>query len=78
MKTYSVTGIQPPGRVNLRLGGRFQEVNLHDLSQQQLAELYAAGCEFVRVTEAPESKSTVTPPRQVEIVKNKPKKSYRK
>lgn len=78
MKTYSVTGIQPPGRVNMRLGGRFQEFNLCDLTQEQLAELHSSGCQYVKETDAPETKSTVSPPRKVEIKKKEPEKNKKK
>ena len=73
---YSIVGIQPPGHVNIRLGGRFREVKLFDLSQEQLAELHADGCPYVILSEIPESKSKVTSTKPVVIEKKY--KGYKK
>lgn len=43
--------INPPGRINLRLRGRFVTVTLDTLSQGDLKELYDNGCQFVGYTD---------------------------
>lgn len=73
---YSIVGIQPPGHANVRLGGRFREVHLFELSQEQLAELHKDGCPHVILSEIPESKSKVTPTKPVTIEKKN--QGYRK
>ena len=47
-KYFKVVGIQPPGRVDLLKRG---EVRLHELSDEQLYEIYKEGnCPFVKMT----------------------------
>jgi hypothetical protein len=43
-------GIKAPGRINLKLDGRFQTVALDDLSQDKLKQLYDNGCNYVGLT----------------------------
>jgi len=43
-------GINAPGRLNTKLGGRFQEIALDSLNDEQLEELYNAGCTYVEPT----------------------------
>lgn len=73
---YSIVGIQPPGHANVRLGGRFREVHLFELSQEQLAELHNDGCPNVILSEIPETKSQVSSTKPVVIEKKY--KGYKK
>ena len=45
-------GINPPGRVNILLDGRYQEVSLDNLPDDKLKQLYEGGCPYVRPTDA--------------------------
>lgn len=44
-------GIKAPGRVNVKLAGRFSEVCLDHLQDSQLKELYESGFPYVEPTE---------------------------
>lgn len=51
-KIFERYGINAPGRINLKLDGRFQTVVLDELSDEKLQQLYDAGCKYVRPTES--------------------------
>jgi hypothetical protein len=44
---YYVDGIQEPGKVNVVLDGRVQDVLLHEANQTTLAKLHKQGCPYV-------------------------------
>jgi hypothetical protein len=47
MQKFKVININPPGRVNVLLQGKFRDVNLYDLNDTQLQELYEAKSKYV-------------------------------
>lgn len=47
---YRLDGLMSPGRVNVWLGGRFQTVNIEDLDDAQMKELFENGCPYVKRT----------------------------
>ncbi len=53
---YKRVNINPPGRINLKLDGRFQTVVLDDLPQDKLRQLFENGCKYVGVDDATEAK----------------------
>lgn len=58
-KLFVRFGIEAPGRVNLKLDGKFQEVTLDSLSDEKLRQLYENGCRFVAPT--PEGRAVLFP-----------------
>jgi hypothetical protein len=52
-RKFKRININAPGRINLRLGGRFQEVAIDNLNDDQLAELYDNGCPYVCLVDPP-------------------------
>lgn len=47
---YRIVGINPPGRANVKLNGFFKEVNLYDLSQDELKQLHEQGIPHIEIT----------------------------
>lgn len=47
---YRVIGIMEPGRVNVYLHGRFQDVNLCEQSDEILKVLHDDGCPYIQKT----------------------------
>lgn len=45
---YAVVGIARPGRINVKFNGKFRDVNLFDMNQSQLQELYNNKCPYVK------------------------------
>lgn len=59
-----------PGRVNVLLNGRFQDVNLFELDEVSLAKLHEDGCPYIQKTpeavlaaDASKPKIEVKPPK---------------
>ncbi len=44
---FFISLLKSPGRINVMLDGRFQTVNLDDLSQDKLQQLFDNGCPYV-------------------------------
>jgi hypothetical protein len=49
-KLFKIVGIVEPGKVSLKLDGRFQEVNLYSLPDEKLKQLHDAKCSYVQAT----------------------------
>jgi hypothetical protein len=49
MTKYHIVGIQEPGKVNTLFKGSFRDICLFNLPQEDLAELFNAGCPFVKI-----------------------------
>lgn len=47
---FEIIGISSPGRVNIKLDGRFQTINLESLPDDKLQQLYENGCHFIQPT----------------------------
>lgn len=55
MSKYQIIGIKFPGRINLRLRNRFQEVALYHLDERSLEDLFNDGCPYVVLAQPPVS-----------------------
>ena len=67
-KNFQRYGINAPGRINTKIGGRFREVVLDDLSDEQLEELYNNGCKYVEPT--PEGRKKLFPENVITYYEN--------
>lgn len=50
MEMFNITGIMHPGRINVKVDGRFMDVELYKASDEVLGKLYADGCPYVVLT----------------------------
>jgi len=46
-KKFNIRGIAEPGKINVKLDGRFTDVDLYSASDETLEKLYADGCPYV-------------------------------
>jgi hypothetical protein len=49
---FNLVGIAAPGRCDIRLNGRFQIVELSELSDKELIQLFRDGCPYIEPTPA--------------------------
>jgi hypothetical protein len=50
MGKYKIIGIKEPGHINVRVDGRFRDIELHTASDEILGKLYAEKCPYVELT----------------------------
>jgi hypothetical protein len=50
MGMFKIKGIEHPGRINVKVDGRFKDVDLYEASDEVLEKLYADGCPYVVLT----------------------------
>ncbi len=65
-------GIVAPGKINLKLDGRFQTIELDSQPEEKLRQLYDNGCQFVELT--PEGRKEYFPDEIPITVSRTPKK----
>lgn len=68
---YIVQGIKAPGRINVNVDGRFQDIELHKAENTILEKLYNQQCPYVTLSPKELAKQTGKAEIQVKSVKDK-------
>jgi hypothetical protein len=50
MGKFNIIGIKEPGRINVKLNGRFQDVELYRTSDEILQKLYDDKCPYIQLS----------------------------
>lgn len=71
---YIVKGIKEPGKVNVRLNGKFRTIELYTASQEVLEELYKDACPYVDLSPTEKFKASGVKPIVVKSITGKKSK----
>jgi hypothetical protein len=50
MAKFIIRGIAQPGRINVKIDGRFRDIELHNVPDEILDKLYADKCPYVELS----------------------------
>lgn len=50
MAKFRITGIKEPGHINVKIDGRFKDVDLYTATDETLGKLYADKCPYVQLS----------------------------
>lgn len=73
MTYFKRAKIDAPGKVNLKLDGRFQTIEIDNLAEDKLKQLYDNGCPYIELT--PEGRKFYYPDETPIMVNKTPKKT---